>query len=136
MEMNGIRQRLSGGLKNTALSGKQKNIEGSRQDTDNSSEFGRTQPVMRFLVVENLDELDQFILSRGFIRSFDVTIDFDKSIFWIRNPERKYEIKLVILIMANENTASVCLSRRVWLKTNEAAIVTLRMKNYNELSAK
>ena len=48
--------------------------------------------MMSFLVVENLDELDQFILSRDFIRSFDVTIDFDKSIFWIRNPERKTKL--------------------------------------------
>ena len=36
--------------------------------------------------------------------------------------------------MANENKAPVFLSRRVRLKANEAAIVGLRMKNYNELS--
>ena len=30
---------------------------------------------MSFLVVENLDESDQFILGRDFIRNFDVTID-------------------------------------------------------------
>ena len=36
--------------------------------------------------------------------------------------------------MANENKAPVLLSRRVRLKANEAAIVGLRMKNYNELS--
>ena len=36
--------------------------------------------------------------------------------------------------MANENNAPVFLSRRVRLKGNEAAIVSLRMKNYNELS--
>ena len=30
---------------------------------------------MNFLVVENLDESDQFILGRDFIRNFDVTID-------------------------------------------------------------
>ena len=35
--------------------------------------------------------------------------------------------------MANENKAPVFLSRRVRLKANEAAIVSLRMKNYNEL---
>ena len=59
--MNEFRHRLSGGLKHTALSGKQKNIEGSWQDTDNSSELGRTLPVMSFLMVENLDVSDQFI---------------------------------------------------------------------------
>ena len=36
--------------------------------------------------------------------------------------------------MANENKALVFLSRRVRLKANKAAIVSLLMKNYNELS--
>ena len=36
--------------------------------------------------------------------------------------------------MANGNKAPVFLSRRVRLKANEAAIVSFRMKNYNELS--
>ena len=36
--------------------------------------------------------------------------------------------------MANDNKVPVFLSRRVRLKANEAAIVGLRMKNYNELS--
>ena len=35
---------------------------------------------MKFLVVENLDESDQFILGRNFIRSFDVTIDLNNAI--------------------------------------------------------
>ena len=38
------------------------------------------------------------------------------------------------MITANENKALVFLSRRVRLKANEAAIVSLRMKNTNELS--
>ena len=54
--------------------------------------------------------------------------------FKIRNPERKHVIKPVNLIMANENKAPAFLSRRVRLKANEAAIVSLRMNNYNELS--
>ena len=89
---------------------------------------------MSFLVVENLDESDQFILGRDFIRNFDVTIDLNNAMFRIRNPDRGYAIKPVNLIMANENKAPVFLSRRVRLKANEAAIVSLRMKNYNELS--
>ena len=89
---------------------------------------------MSFLVVENLDESDQFCLGRDFIRNFDVTIDLNNAMFRIRNPDRKYVIKPVNLIMANENKAPVFLSRRVRLKANEAAIVGLRMKNYNELS--
>ena len=89
---------------------------------------------MRFLMVENLDESDQFILGRDFIRNFDVPIDLNNAMFKIRNPERKYVIKPVNLIMASVNKAPVFLSGRVRLKANEAAIVSLRMKNYNELS--
>ena len=89
---------------------------------------------MSFLVVENLDESDQFILGRDFIRNFDVTIDLNNAMFRIRNPDRRYAIKPVNLIIANENKAPVFLSRRVRLKASEAAIVSLRMKNYNELS--
>ena len=89
---------------------------------------------MSFLVVENLDESDQFILGRDFIRNFDVTIDLNNAMFRIRNTDRTYAIKPVNLIIANENKAPVFLSRRVRLKANEAAIVSLRMKNYNELS--
>ena len=71
---------------------------------------------------------------RDFIRNFDVTIDLSNAMFRIRNPDRKYVTKPVNLIMANENKVPVFLSRRVRLKANEAAIVGLRMKNYNELS--
>ena len=60
---------------------------------------------MSFLVVENLDESDQIILGRDFIRNFDVTIDLNSSMFRIRSPERKYVIKLVNLIMVNESEA-------------------------------
>ena len=65
-----------------------------------------------FLVVENLDESDQFILDRDFIRDFDGTIGLNNAILRIRNPERKYVIKPVNLIMANENKALVFLNRR------------------------
>ena len=89
---------------------------------------------MSFLVVENLEKSDQFILGRDFIRNFDVSSDLNNAMFRIRNPDREYVIKPVNLIMANENKAPVFLSRRVRLKTNEAAVVSLLMKNYNELS--
>ena len=83
---------------------------------------------MSFLVVENLDESDKIILGRDFIKIFDVTIDLNNAMFRIRNPERKYVIKPVNFIMANKNKAPVFLSRRMRLKANEAAIVSLRMK--------
>ena len=91
--------------------------------------LGESNLWMSFLVVENLDESDQSILGRDFIRNFDVTIDLNNAMFRIRNLDRKYIIKPVNLIMANENKAPVFLSRRVRLKANEAAIVGLRMKN-------
>ena len=89
---------------------------------------------MSFLVVKNLDESDKFILGREFIKIFDVTIDLNNAMFRIRNPERKYVIKPVNFIMANKNKVPVFLSRRMRLKANEAAIVSLRMKVYIELS--
>ena len=78
---------------------------------------------MSFLVVDNLDESDYFILGINFIRNFDVTTDLNNAMFRIRNPERKYVTKLVSLIMANEKKAPVFLSRWVRLKANELAIV-------------
>ena len=84
--------------------------------------------------MENLDESDHFILGRDFIKSFDITIYRYNATFRIRHPERKCIIKPVIFMRANGNIAPVFLSRRGRLKANEAAIVSLRMKNYNELS--
>ena len=84
--------------------------------------------------MENLDESGQLILGRDFIRNSDVTNDFNSAMFRIRNPERKYVIKPVNLKMVKENKAPVFLIRMVRLKAIEAAIVSLRMKNYNELS--
>ena len=62
-------------------------------------------------MVENLDESDQFILGRDFIRNFDVTIDLNNATFRIRHPERKYVIKPVNLILANESKAAAILGR-------------------------
>ena len=44
---------------------------------------------MSFLVVENVDESDQFVLGRDFIRNSDVTIDLNNAFFRIQNPEKK-----------------------------------------------
>ena len=81
-----------------------------------------------------VDESGQFILGRDFIRKFDVTNDLNNAMFRTRNPERKYVIKPVNSIIANENQAPVFLSSRVRLKMNDAAIINLRMKKYNEIS--
>ena len=89
---------------------------------------------MSFLLVERLGGSDQLILGRVFIRIFDKTFDLNNAMFRIRNSERNYVIKPVNLIIADENKAAVFLRTRLRLKANEAAIVSLRMKNYNELS--
>ena len=45
---------------------------------------------MSFLVVENLDDSDQFILGHDFVRNFEVMIDLNNGLIRIRNPDRKY----------------------------------------------
>ena len=94
--------------------------------------LGERNLCMNFLVVENLDDPDQFNLGKDFIRNFDETIDLNNAMFRIRNRI----IKPVNLMMANEIKAPVFLSKKVRLKANEAAIVSWRIKNYNELGDK
>ena len=43
---------------------------------------------MSFLAVENLDDADQFILGRDFVRNFDVMIDLNNDMIRIGNPDR------------------------------------------------
>ena len=76
---------------------------------------------MSFLVVENLDESDQFILGRDFIRKFGVTIYLKNAVFRILNPERKYVIKPVNFISTQAYKAPALLIRRVRLNSNETA---------------
>ena len=57
---------------------------------------------MSFLVVENLDESDQFILGRDFVRNFDVTIQLNDELIRIKDPERKYEKKPIKKILINQ----------------------------------
>ena len=58
---------------------------------------------MSFLVVENLDDADQFILGRDFVRNFDVMIDLNNGLIRIRNPDRKYVKKPINRIITDEN---------------------------------
>ena len=57
---------------------------------------------MSFLVVKNLDESDQFILGRDFVRNFDVKFDLYDGLIRIKDPERKYEKKPVDEILINQ----------------------------------
>ena len=54
---------------------------------------------MSFLLVENLDKFNHFILGREFLRSIDVAIDFNLELKQIKDPERRLEKNSV-----NENS--------------------------------
>ena len=58
---------------------------------------------MSFLVVENLDDANQFILGRDFVRNFDVMIDLNNGLIRIRNPDRKYVKRPINRIITDEN---------------------------------
>ena len=62
---------------------------------------------MSFLVVENLDDSDQFILGRAFVRSFDVMIDLNNGLIRIRNPDRKCVKKPINRIITDENKVPI-----------------------------
>ena len=53
-----------------------------------SFKLGERNLWMSFLVVENLDESDRFILGRDFIRTFNVSINPINAMFRRRNPEK------------------------------------------------
>ena len=87
-----------------------------------------------FLVVEKLDDSDQFILCRDFVRNFGVTIDLNNGLIMIRKPDRKYGKKPIKRIMTDENKVSIFLDRRVKLQSGQAVIAIFRMRNLNSLS--
>ena len=89
---------------------------------------------MSFLVIENLDESDQFILGRDFVRNFDVTIDLNDGLIIIQDPERKHEKKPINKILINRAKVPIFLDRKVRLKLHQAVIATFRVRNQNELS--
>ena len=89
---------------------------------------------LSFLVVKILDESDQFIVGRDFIRNFDVTIDLNDGLIKIKDPERKYEKKPLNKILINKAKVSTFKDRKVRLKPNQVILVTFRMRNLNELS--
>ena len=59
---------------------------------------------MSFLVVENLDDSDEFILDRDFVRNFDVMIDLNNGLKRIRKPDHKYVKRPINRIITDENT--------------------------------
>ena len=62
---------------------------------------------MSFLVVKSLDDSDQFILGRNFVRNFDVMIDLNNGLIGIRNPDRKYVKRPINRIITDENKVPI-----------------------------
>ena len=89
---------------------------------------------MSFLVVEKLDDSDQFIMGRDFVRNFDVMIDLNNGLIRIINPDRKYFKKSIKRIITDENKVPIFLDRKVKLQPGQAVIATFRMRNLNSLS--
>ena len=87
---------------------------------------------MSFLVVENLDDSDQFILGRVFVRNFNVMIDLNNGLIGIRNLNRKYVKRPIKRIITHENPIS--LDRKVELQSGQAVVAVFRMRNWNSLS--
>ena len=87
-----------------------------------------------FLVVENLDESNQFILGLDFLRNFDVSIGLNDGLIRIKDPERKYEKKPINKILINQVKVPIFLDRKVRLKPHQTVIATIRMRNQSELS--
>ena len=89
---------------------------------------------MSFLVVEILDDSDQFILGRDFVRNFDVIIESNNGLMRIRNPDRNYIEKPINRIKTDGNKVPIFLDKRVKLNLGQAVVANFRMRNLNSLS--
>ena len=68
---------------------------------------------MSFLVVENLEDPDQFILGRDFVRNFDVMSDLNNGLIMIRKPDPKYVKRPINRILTDENQMPLFFNRKV-----------------------
>ena len=78
-----------------------------------------------------MDDSDQFILGRDFVRSFDVMIDLNNGLIRIRNPDREYVKKPINKIITDENKVPIFLDRKVKLQPGQAIVAIFRMRNLN-----
>ena len=89
---------------------------------------------MSFIVVENLDDSDQFILGCDFVRKFDVMIDLHNGLLMIWNPDRKFVKRQVSRIISDENRIPVFLDRKLNLQPWQADETIFRLRILNPLS--
>ena len=80
---------------------------------------------MSFLVVENLNDSDQFVLGRDFIQNFDVMIDLNNGLIRIRNPDLKYVKKPINRMITDENKVSIFVDKKVRLQPGQAVVAFL-----------
>ena len=85
-------------------------------------------------MVENLDDSDQFILGRDFVRNSDVMIDLNNGLIRIRNPDLMFVKRPINRIITDENKVPIFLYRKVKLQPEQAAIAFFSMKNLNSFS--
>ena len=97
-------------------------------------QMGRRDLCMSFLVVENLDDADQFFLGREFARNFDMMIDLNNGLIRIRNPDRKYVKKPINRIITDKNKVPIFLDRKVRLHPGQAVVAIFRMRKLSSLS--
>ena len=87
---------------------------------------------MSFLVIENLNDSDQFISGRDFFRNFDVMIGLNNGQIRIRNPDRNY---VKTNLGTNQgNKVPIFLDRKEKLQLGQAVVAIFRMRNLNSLS--
>ena len=89
---------------------------------------------MSFLVAEKLDDSDQFILGREFVRNFDMMVDLNNGLIRIRNPDRKYVKKPINRIITDENKVPIFLDRKIKLQPGQEVVAVFRMRNLNSFS--
>ena len=86
------------------------------------------------LVVENLDDTDQFILGPDFVRNFEVFIDLNNGLIRIRNPDRKFVKRPVNSTISDENKIPNFLERKLKLQPRKPVVATFRMRFLNTKS--
>ena len=64
-------------------------------------------------MVENLDDSDEFILDRDFVRNFDVMIDLNNGLIRIRRPDHKYVKRPINRIITDENKVPIFLDGKI-----------------------
>ena len=80
-----------------------------------------------------MNDADQFILGRDFVRNFDVMIDLNKGLIRIRNPDWKYVKRPINGRIIDENKVPIFLDRKVKLQPGQAVLAIFRMRNLNSL---